>query len=160
MTFALGQTSKNNLVGVHCDLVRVVKRAIELSTVDYRVHEGLRSVLKQKANVLAGVSWTMNGRHVTGHAVDLVPWRDTDGDGDCELSWDWPSCYEIARAMQKAACELKIPIVWGGVWDMKLNDLSPNLEAEVKRYAARRKKLGKAVKLDGPHYELARAAYP
>lgn len=160
MTFTLGQTSKNNLVGVHADLVRVVKRAIEITPVDFRVHEGVRSVLKQKQNVAAGVSWTMNGRHLTGHAVDLVPWIDADGDGDCELSWDWDSCYEIARAVRKAAIECKTPIVWGGVWDKRLNDLSLSLEKETKSYAARRKKLGRKVKLDGPHFELERKSYP
>ena len=160
MTFVLGQTSKNNLHGVHADLVKVVELAITLSDIDFRVHEGIRTILKQKQNIAAGVSWTMNGRHLTGHAVDLVPWRDTDGDGDCELSWDWESCYKVARAVQKAAQKLKISIVWGGVWDRLLNDLPENLQKEVKAYSARRKKLGKSVKLDAPHFELSRASYP
>lgn len=160
MTFRLGQTSKNNLVGVHPDLVRLVEYAITISAVDFRVHEGIRSVLKQKENIKAGVSWTMNSRHLTGHAVDLVPWRDSDGDGDCELSWDWESCYRIAAAMQIAARKYKTPVIWGGVWDKRLNDLSQSLESETKNYAARRRRLGKQVKLDGPHFELDRSAYP
>jgi peptidoglycan L-alanyl-D-glutamate endopeptidase CwlK len=160
MSFSLGQTSLNNLVGVNAHLVQVVKLAITISDVDFRVHEGVRSALKQQQNVAAGVSWTMNGRHLTGHAVDLVPWRDTDGDGDCELSWDWPSCYEIALAMRSAARELGVPIVWGGVWDKRLNDLSPFLRKDSEQYAQRRKALGKTVKLDGPHFELDRKVYP
>ena len=160
MGFSLGQQSKNNLVGVHPDLVRVVELAIALCTVDFRVQEGVRTALKQKEYMEAGTSWTMNGRHLTGHAVDLVPWRDTDGDGDCELSWDWPSCYQIAPAMRDAARQLNIPIIWGGVWDRRLNDLTFFMKHEVEEYKKRRKALGKKVKLDGGHFELPRKDYP
>ena len=48
------------------------------------------------------------------------------------VRWDWPLYGGIAAAMKRAAGELKIPIVWGGDWKMR----------------------------DGPHFELARSAYP
>lgn len=40
MTFKLGRVSLDRMAGVHPDLVRVVKRAIALTTVDFRVTEG------------------------------------------------------------------------------------------------------------------------
>lgn len=43
MSYVLGHRSLTRLEGVHPDLVRVVKRAIQLSTVDFMVVEGLRS---------------------------------------------------------------------------------------------------------------------
>ena len=71
MSFALGQRSRERLQGVHPDLVKVVERAIELTSVDFTVLEGLRTVERQGELVAKGASQTMESRHLTGHAVDL-----------------------------------------------------------------------------------------
>ena len=42
MSFVLGRRSLERLDGVHEDLVRVVKRAITMTRVDFGVTEGLR----------------------------------------------------------------------------------------------------------------------
>lgn len=160
MSYALGKASIKNLEGVHPHLIKVLELAITLTEVDFTVLEGMRTAEQQKMNIASGVSWTMDSRHLTGHAVDLVPYRDTDGDGDKELSWDWPSCCKIARAMQMAAFTRKIPIVWGGCFDRTLNDLGSDMEKERQAYAERRKRFGKPVRLDGPHFELFRKSYP
>lgn len=152
--FSLGSQSIKNLQGVKPNLGRVVNLAIQLSEIDFSVHEGLRSVEQQRKNMSKGVSWTMNSKHLTGDAIDLVPYIDADGDGDKELSWDWPACYKVAHAMRTASAQLGVRIVWGGVWDKALTDLQGSLEDHVKAYAARMKKLGKTAKLDGPHFEL------
>lgn len=108
--FKLGPRSLMRLNGVHDDLVRVVRHAIELSPVNFSVIEGLRSLERQKALVEAGASRTLRSRHLTGHAVDLAPWVDG------EVRWDWPLFGPIATAMKTAARELEIPIEWGGDW--------------------------------------------
>lgn len=108
--FTLGPRSVLRLQGVHPDLVKVVHRAIELSTVDFTVLEGLRTLERQKALVAAGASKTMNSRHLTGHAVDLGAWVDG------QVRWDWPLYHQIAAAMKAAAKELTIPLEWGGDW--------------------------------------------
>jgi peptidoglycan LD-endopeptidase CwlK len=69
--YKLGARSKQRLKGVHDDLVRVVERAIEITTVDFTVLEGLRTPERQKALYESGASQTLNSRHITGHAVDL-----------------------------------------------------------------------------------------
>ena len=107
MTYALGQRSLQNLSGVHPDLVSVVKRAIEITEQDFSVLQGLRSLEQQRINVDKGVSKTMNSRHLTGHAVDLIPYP---------VSWDWEYFYPIADAMKQAAEELGVDIEWGGDW--------------------------------------------
>ena len=76
------------------------------------------------------------------------------------VRWDWPLYYSIAAAMQRAARELNIPIVWGGVWDRRLNDLPDDMDAAVAAYVRRRKDAGRSAFIDGPHFELQRAAYP
>lgn len=98
---------------MHADLIKVVLRAIQISEVDFAVIEGMRSIGRQKALVEAGASWTMDSRHITGHAVDLAAWViDT-------VRWDWPLYDKIAVAMFKAAAELEIAIEWGGDWGKK-----------------------------------------
>jgi peptidoglycan L-alanyl-D-glutamate endopeptidase CwlK len=159
MTFQLGQMSLNNLAGVHPDLVRVVERAIAITAVDFRVFEGLRSRERQAKLVAQGASQTMDSRHLTGHAVDLVPMIDFNGDGRLELRWDWSLCYQVGAAMRLASRELNVPIRWGGVWDRVLADLGMDLEDEVMDYAARRKSQGKKAFLDGPHFELPASMY-
>lgn len=107
MTYALGKKSLKKLEGVHPDLVKVVKRAIEITKQDFTVLEGLRSKERQKELYETGRSKTMNSRHLTGHAVDIAPWP---------ISWDWDYYYEIADAMKQAAEELDVDLEWGGDW--------------------------------------------
>ena len=105
--YHLGNKSLQKLEGVHPDLVKVVKRAIEITEQDFSVIEGLRSIERQRELVNTGASTTMNSRHLTGHAVDIAPYP---------LSWDWQYFYPIADAMKDAAQELGIDLEWGGDW--------------------------------------------
>ena len=108
--FKLGKRSIERLQGIHPDLVRVVERAIDLTTVDFTVLEGLRSPERQQTLVASGASQTLNSRHITGHAVDLGAWVDN------QVDWSWPLYTKIANAMKAAANELGVSIVWGGDW--------------------------------------------
>ncbi len=103
----LGSKSKSKLEGVHPDLVAVVELAIKNTEQDFSVIEGLRSIERQGERVAKGKSTTMNSRHLTGHAVDLVPYP---------VSWDWVYFYPIADAMKDAARELGVELDWGGDW--------------------------------------------
>lgn len=126
MTYKLGTRSRENLKGVHPDLVKVVERAIELSTQDFTVIEGVRTQERQQELYAQGR--TKPGNKVTnadgvknksnhqvksdglGHAVDIVPYPV-----------DWNSSVKfnnIAVAMKLAACQLGIDITWGGDWKM------------------------------------------
>ena len=51
--------SEKHLIGVHPDLVRVARRALELSEVDFGISEGLRTLARQKQLVAAGASQTL-----------------------------------------------------------------------------------------------------
>lgn len=129
MTFVLSKASLKNMEGVHPDLVRVVKRAITLTEVDFKVGEGLRSIAQQKKNVAKGVSWTMNSRHLTGHAVDLLALIGG------KVTWSWAPYYKIAAAMKEAARIEKVPIIWGGDW-RRTKD-GPHFELDRKSYPAK-----------------------
>ena len=108
--FKLSKRSLSRLDGVHPDLVRVVKRAIELTPIDFGVTEGLRTLERQKELVAKGASQTMNSRHLTGHAVDLVAFIGP------RISWEWPLYESIALAVKEAARQEGVPIEWGGDW--------------------------------------------
>jgi peptidoglycan L-alanyl-D-glutamate endopeptidase CwlK len=110
MSFKLSRRSLERLQKVHPDLVKVVLLAIELTEVDFGVTEGVRTVERQRELFAKGASKTMNSRHLTGHAVDLVAYVGS------EVRWDWPLYHKIADAMKRAANSLGVPIVWGGDW--------------------------------------------
>lgn len=109
--FKLSKRSESNLAGVNADLVRVVRRAIQISEVDFSVIEGLRAVERQRDLVAKGASRTMRSKHLTGHAVDCAPWVNGS------IPWnDWDAFESVANAMKAAAKELNIKIEWGGDW--------------------------------------------
>lgn len=108
--FKFSKRSENNLVGVNADLVKIVRLALTLTTVDFGITEGLRTQERQKELLAAGKSQTMNSRHIKGHAVDVVAYLGS------QVSWEWKFYEQIASAFKKAAAELNIPVEWGGDW--------------------------------------------
>ena len=124
--YKLGERSILRLKGVHPDLVKVVEHAINISTVDFTVLEGLRTSERQKLLRDSGASQTLNSRHITGHAVDLGAFVDG------EVRWAWPLYNQIAKAMKQAAKELNVAIVWGGDW-RTFKD-GPHFELDRRKY--------------------------
>lgn len=150
--FKLSARSLSRLEGVHEDLVAVVKRAIEITEIDFGVTEGLRTLERQKELVAKGASKTLNSRHLTGHAVDVVAYLGK------EVRWDHGLYYPIAAAFRQAAKELDVPIVWGGCWQT-INAI-PDLDAAVVAYVERKKREGGRPLVDSPHFELSSRRYP
>ncbi|MDA5480860.1 M15 family metallopeptidase [Yersinia intermedia] len=113
--FNLSQRSENNLKGVNASLVKVVRRALELSTVDFIVIEGVRTVARQQQLYAQGrtepgkvVTWTMKSKHIDGNAVDLLP----------VTGWDNLASFKsVSKAMFQAASELGVKITWGADWN-------------------------------------------
>lgn len=144
MPYTLSARSRLRLVGVHPDLVRVVERAIRLTTVDFAVLEGVRTPERQRELYAQGrtkpgkkVTWTLTSNHSPaadgfGYAVDLIPWP---------VDWEGPARFPkfdaIAEAMFAAAKELGVQIRWGADWDQ---DGNPRERGET----------------DSPHFELVK----
>jgi peptidoglycan L-alanyl-D-glutamate endopeptidase CwlK len=106
----LTSRSEKALVGVHPDLVSVVRRAAEIMPGGFIVTEGLRSKERQRELFAKGLSKTLNSRHLYGLAVDFAPLIDG------EVTWKTPAFLPIIKAFKTASAELKIPIVSGGDW--------------------------------------------
>lgn len=135
--FILGEKSLKRLEGVNPKLVAVVKRAIEISDIDFTVIEGLRTKERQRYLMTKGATRTMSSRHLSGNAVDLAPLVDG------KVTWDWPHYFPMAEAMRSASEELGTKVRWGGAWSL-LSDLPTVISSEC---------LSKSFP-DGPHFEL------
>ena len=127
--FYLGKTSLSRLEGVHPDLVRIVKRAIEITPIDFGVTEGLRTIEKQKQYVAEGKSTTMNSKHLPqddnySHAIDLYC-RDNKG----KVTWKHEWFRLVIQAMFTAAIEEGVQIRAGGLWRTFLD--SPHFELSI-----------------------------
>ncbi len=144
----LSQTSLRNLAGVSPKLKLLVEEAIKESPIDFRVTEGLRTMSRQKHLVEIGASKTLDSRHLTGYAVDLVPW-------DGGPRWEWPLIYRLADHIRSVALTHSISLRWGAIWDIySFTYTTKPPEELVEAYKARMKANGKKAFLDGPHFEL------
>ncbi|MDS7929608.1 M15 family metallopeptidase [Acinetobacter sp. V102_4] len=132
-SFVLSKLSLSRLEGVHPKLVAIVKRAIQITQQDFMVVEGVRSKEQCYINYgkgrtvaecqvkgvpakyaqpkLSKVTWLNNplsSLHVSGRAVDLVPYP---------VDWNDLSKFKvISVAMKQAAKELGVTMDWGGDW--------------------------------------------
>ncbi|MBF7683934.1 M15 family metallopeptidase [Acinetobacter sp. B5B] len=109
-SFKLSKASLNKLQGVHPHIVAVVERAIQITQIDFKVTEGLRTLERQKQLLAQKATTTLKSRHLTGHAVDLCALVNN------QVSFEYKYYPQIADAMKRAAQELDIVIEWGGDW--------------------------------------------
>lgn len=141
MTFVLGETSRARLVGVHPLLVSVVTRAIQITRVDFKVIEGVRSDHQAYVNFgkgrtaaeLARAGVPDPGKYAAPKLAKVTWLRDplatkhrkqADGWGHAvdllPAPYDWKDLAgfdAVADAMMRAADELGVPVRWGADWD-------------------------------------------
>ena len=154
MTFKLSSRSLGKLEGVNPLLVDTVKRAIEVSSVDFGVIYGVRSLAEQKKLYKAGRSQTMKSKHLlqqdgTSHAVDLMAYDGSDP------SWDIVMYDDIADAMKAAAKETGARIRWGAAWTIdNIAEWERPMQDAMNNYIDIRRRSGRTPFIDGPHFEL------
>src|SRR5690606_23322544 len=73
MSYSFGRRSLEVRAGIVPELQRVVDLAIKITKQDFSLVSGLRTAEEQMKHVTSGTSKTLNSRHLTGHAVDIVP---------------------------------------------------------------------------------------
>ena len=154
MAFKLSGRSLGKLEGVHPTMVDTVKRAIEVSKVDFGVIYGVRSLAEQKRLYEAKRSQTMKSKHLVqedgySHAVDLMAYDGSDP------SWDIVMYDDIADAMKTAALETGAKICWGAAWH--IDDIAKwdgTMEQAMNAYVDLRRSSGRRPFIDGPHFQL------
>jgi len=148
--FRLSNRSLSRLEGVDPSLVNVVKRAIELTKVDFGVSEGLRTIERQKELVAQGASQTMASKHIEGRAVDLVAYIGS------RVSWELNLYDDIADAMRLAAIEQNAAIRWGAAWHIdNICGWNGSMENAMNDYIDLRRSQGRRPFIDAPHFELS-----
>ena len=152
--YKLSSRSLGKLEGVNPILVDTVKRAIELTKVDFGVIFGVRSPQTQKKLYESGRSQTMKSKHLiqpdgTAHAVDLMAYDGSDP------SWEMAMYDDIADAMKAAAKETGAKIRWGAAWTVdNIADWEGTMQEAMNDYIDIRRKSGRTPFIDGPHFEL------
>ena len=152
--FKLSSRSLEKLEGVNPVLVETVKEAIKLSSVDFGVIYGVRSLEEQKKLYESKRSQTMKSKHLiqddkTSHAVDLMAY---DGSNP---SWDLVMYDDIADAMKAAALKTGAKIRWGAAW--QIDDITKwdgTMEEAMNAYVDLRRSSGRRPFIDGPHFQL------
>ena len=153
MPFKLSQRSFQKLVGVDEQLVETVKKAIELTKIDFGVIYGVRNIEEQEKLFKSGRSQTMNSKHLLqddgmGHAVDLMAYQDG------EPCWEIQVYDEIADAMKEAAVRTDLKLRWGAAWHIEdLRDWDGTAEEAMNAYIDLRRSQGRRPFIDGPHFE-------
>ena len=153
MAFKLSNRSLGKLEGVSEDLVETVKKAIELTSVDFGVIYGVRSLAEQEKLFNSGRSQTMKSKHLIqedgkAHAVDLMAYQDGS---PC---WEIQVYDEIADSMKEAAVRTGLKLRWGAAWQIDdLRDFEGTAEEAMNEYIDLRRSQGRRPFIDGPHFE-------
>ena len=112
--------SERRLIGVHPDLVRVIRRALQLPQ-PFCVVQGLRPRAAEADAVRTGHSTTMHSRHLAqpgqhgmACAVDVAAL--IDGQPDFAKGREAQIFGLIWSQIRAAGVALAIPLEWGGDW--------------------------------------------
>lgn len=144
MTYQFSKKSIQKLSGVHPDLIRVCMLAITLTSIDFGIVQGVRTLEKQKELYGQGrtapgpiVTWTLKSRHLPqadgyGHAIDFgVYLNGVYINGDTP---DEQRHYEtVVPFFKVAAQKLGIKIVCGADWPKNKRDV-PHIELDRAHY--------------------------
>ena len=129
MAFKLSNRSLSKLEGVSNDLVETVKKAIELTSVDFGVIYGVRNIEEQEK---------------------LFKSAYQDG----EPCWELQVYDNIADAMKEAAVRTGTKIGWGACWHIDdLRDWEGTAEEAMNAYIDLRRSQSRRPFIDGPHFQ-------
>ena len=115
--FQFGARSNRNLETLCTAPQQLAQCMIEQTEIDFMVIEGYRSQERQnklyaKGRTEAGkkVTWTLNSRHTSGRAFDIVALEGG------EIDWSSAPYKEINKAAEKCSKLTGIDYIWGGTF--------------------------------------------
>lgn len=133
--WAFSAASEKKLSEAHPDLVKVARRALEISPVDFGIVSASRTIEEQRQKVASGASKTLKSRHLEkpyAMAVDFACYLDG------KITWKTDPYYlQVTDAFVLASGELGLDITTGVSFGPIFND-----------------------GLDAGHIELSKYAYP
>ena len=118
--FRFGKRSRKALVTCHHLLQYVFKTALATGLIDIAIIEGRRDKARQNRLYAIGKSklqWPKSKHnvlvsHAPSMAVDAAPYVNG------KVSWNKDHCIFLAGVVLATAKRLKVPVRWGGNWDM------------------------------------------
>lgn len=131
---------ERRIEGVHADLKGIARAAWALFDGDEVLgmpgakmtippDGGVRTLARQAEIVKAGDSWTLQSRHITGHAVDFaIVAGGSLVDSIEAYERVWLACW------RPAAHQAGISVVWGGHWPRRRDGM--HIELNRKEYRA------------------------
>lgn len=149
MAFKFSKRSLSKLEGVKPELIEVCHTAIKLTSIDFGITCGLRTVEEQRQLVAKGASQTMRSKHITGDAVDVLAYIGG------RLSWELNLYDNIADAFKAAAIEHDVKIRWGAAWHIPdIREWDGTMQDAMDSYIDLRRSQGRRPFIDSPHFEL------
>jgi len=122
----------------------IIHVASEICKIPMLITEGLRTLERQKKLVAEGRSKTLNSKHLTGLAVDIIPiidgkdvWSYLNGKPLDSRAKESFRC--IRNSIFEAAETLNLRVRWGNDWDGDGIEVGPDPDESFE---------------DWPHYEL------
>jgi peptidoglycan LD-endopeptidase CwlK len=147
--YHLSPRSLKRLQGVDERLKQMVAIAIEITSIDFGVTSGLRTIDEQQKLVDQGKSQTLKSKHISGYAVDLVAYEGN------KVTWELEPYGDIALAMRQAAFEVDAPVRWGGAWHIDdIRAWDDSMIFAMDEYVDKQKLKGRPTFIDAPHFEL------
>lgn len=110
MAFTLTDADRVHLVGVDARLVQLAERLAEISPIPFKITEGVRSAQRQRELFAQKKTKTLKSRHLTGHAIDVVPLVGGNP------SWQWKDYTPLIKAAKNIAAEMNVRFVFGYDW--------------------------------------------
>jgi len=141
-----GSRSLKKLEGVDDRLVRVAHLALRHSSIDFGITCGMRTKAEQAQLVREGKSKTMNSRHLSGMAVDIVCYKGG------RVTWALGDYVVAAQSFAHAARTLDVTVRWGAAWHTTLNETDSKQSMD--DYVDLRTSQGRKPFIDGPHFEI------
>lgn len=125
--FRFSARSEQNMRMINPRLKAVCERALQLTEVDFTVIEGMRTLERQRELYAQKKTKTMESKHLSGNAVDVMP---------VGADWNnWRDWLPVLNAFKAAGDELGVHLRFGVTWTGNPNDKP-------------------AAFLDAPHIEL------
>lgn len=146
----LTQESQEMLAEINDNLAKVVRRAADISSLEFQVLEGKRTVKQQEKLFQAGVCSDGPNPYLYGYAVGLIAVIDNRPILEHEPYDD------VAECMKIAATELGIKIKWGGAFHWQdLTTYKGFMEDLTNEYIDRQRHKGARPIVNVHHFELA-----
>ena len=129
------KVSTDRRKGVHPDLLKLADAVLQAAPWPLRITEGMRTLERQRQLLAAKATKTLNSRHLTGHAIDVVPYIDLDRDGKIETEELYNKrLFDVLIPIAKReAARLGIKMTFGYDWGWD----SPHWQLDWKAYPAK-----------------------